>query len=154
MRRFTLFYPTKEAEIRYYYDLRWQLLRAPWKQPRGSERDDLEASPSTRHVAARMGVEQVVGVGRLHLNNQQQAQIRYMAVAEPCRGLGIGRALAEELERAAEELAASQIVLNAREDVVCFYQKLGYAVIGPGPTMFGSIRHQQMIKQIAGDTDE
>ena len=35
--------PVSEADYDAYYELRWKILRAPWNQPRGSERDDREA---------------------------------------------------------------------------------------------------------------
>ncbi len=34
--------PETEDEFRSYYQLRWKLLRAPWKQPEGSEIDEIE----------------------------------------------------------------------------------------------------------------
>ena len=34
--------PSIDAEWQAYFDLRWQVLRAPWNQPRGSEQDGLE----------------------------------------------------------------------------------------------------------------
>ncbi|MEJ2362384.1 MAG: thioesterase, partial [Gammaproteobacteria bacterium] len=36
--------PQTKQEWQAYFDLRWRILRAPWQQARGSERDDLEAS--------------------------------------------------------------------------------------------------------------
>lgn len=33
--------PQTRDEFFAYYDLRWQILLAPWNQPKGSEQDDL-----------------------------------------------------------------------------------------------------------------
>ena len=43
MRLWHLRSPATPDEWQRYYHLRWQILRAPWQQPPGSERDDLEA---------------------------------------------------------------------------------------------------------------
>jgi predicted GNAT family N-acyltransferase len=138
--------PQTDDEFARYYDLRWQILRAPWGQPRGSERDALE--PTADHAAIFDERGAVLAVGRLHLNSPAEAQIRYMAVANAARGQGLGRQIVEHLEAAARQRGASVIVLNAREAVAAFYQRLGYEVIGPGPTMFGAIAHVRMQKRL------
>ena len=33
--------PSQTSEYNAYYSLRWQVLRAPWKQAKGSEKDEL-----------------------------------------------------------------------------------------------------------------
>ena len=47
-----------------YYDLRWRLLRAPWQQPKGSEKDEWEQNGY--HVMAKSDDGEIVGVGRIH----------------------------------------------------------------------------------------
>ena len=129
-----------------YFDLRWRIMRAPWDQPRGSERDEFEEAAD--HVTARDQGGRLLGIGRLHLNNEREAQIRYMAIEEGCRGQGVGRAIIEKLEVLANDRGVKRIVLNARDNVVGFYQRLGYSVIGPGPTMFGKVKHAKMEKRL------
>jgi predicted GNAT family N-acyltransferase len=136
--------PQTDDEFARYYDLRWQVLRAPWDQPRGSERDDLDSTADHALIPDEDGT--ALAAGRLHLNSPQEAQIRYMAVAERARGQGLGRQIVEYLEAIARQRGASVIVLNAREDVADFYQRLGYELIGPAPTMFGAIAHVRMQK--------
>lgn len=132
-----------------YFDLRWRILRAPWNHPRGSERDNFdESSDRVSHVAAFTTATQLVGVGRIHFNSDDEAQIRYMAVEAEYRGQGIGLSIVKRLETFASERGARQIVLNARAEVVEFYERLGYRVIGPGPTMFGDVRHRRMAKEL------
>ena len=41
--------PETEQEFAAYYELRWRVLRKPWGQPSGSERDELDAAAT--HVA-------------------------------------------------------------------------------------------------------
>lgn len=136
--------PQTDEEFARYYDLRWQILRAPWSQPRGSERDERE--PTADHAALFDERGTLLAVGRLHLNSPAEAQIRYMAVADAARGQGLGRQIVEYLEETARERGANVVVLNARKEVATFYQRLGYEVVGPGPTMFGAIAHVKMQK--------
>ena len=138
--------PTDAEEFARYFDLRWRILRAPWKQPRGSERDDRE--DRSWHFMACIDDRIPVGVARLHLNSPEQAQIRFMAVERAWQGTGIGSALIHALETRARELAVAEIVLNAREDTVGFYRRLGYEASGDGPLLFDTIAHTVMRKAI------
>jgi GNAT superfamily N-acetyltransferase len=126
--------------------LRWQVLRAPWDQPRGSERDDLD--PTADHAAIFASHGSPLAVGRLHLNSPAEVQVRYMAVAESERGQGLGRQILEYLEAVARRRGASVIVVNAREEVAGFYERLGYQITGAGPTMFGTVAHVRMRKRL------
>ena len=56
-----------------YYDLRWRLLREPWQQPRGSEKDELEKE--AYHCIAIDEHGSVIGVGRIHKQTEFIAQI-------------------------------------------------------------------------------
>ena len=138
--------PQTDEEFARYYDLRWQVLRAPWGQPRGAERDELESSADHALITDDNGA--ALAVGRLHFNSPTEAQIRYMAVADAARGQGLGRQMIEYLEALARQRGASVIVLNARVEVAAFYQRLGYELLGPGPTMFGAIAHVKMQKRL------
>ena len=133
-------------ELQRYYDLRWKVLRAPWKQPRGSERDELESSGN--HLMIVDEHQAVIAVGRLHFNNIGEAQIRYMAVALAQQRKGLGTLLLNALEQRAVALGAVRIVLDARENALRFYRKQGYAVQGPGHTLFNSIAHVKMRKDL------
>ena|SRR5689334_9526596 len=139
--------PSSTDDWERYFDLRWRVLRAPWDQPRGSEKDDREAESS--HLMAVDPDGQVLAVGRLHLNSPTEAQVRYMAVAESARGLGLGDALLKELEALARKAGAKRVVLNAREGAQRFYEKAGYVVIGSAPTMFDVVKHMRMAKELA-----
>jgi predicted GNAT family N-acyltransferase len=142
----TVNHPESPEEFEEYYDLRWRVLREPWSQPRGSERDEFD--PTADHVTVRDEDGNLIGIGRLHLNNDREAQIRYMATEEDARGYGAGRVIIVQLETIAKERGVRRITLNARENIVGFYEHLGYRVTGEGPTMFDEIRHSKMKKEL------
>lgn len=136
-----------EEEMPAYYELRWRLLRAPWMQPRGSERDEFEQE-AFHCVAASKKNNEIVGVGRLHfLSPPAFAQIRFMAVLPEWRGKGVGSSILAVLEQKAVEKGAKQVVLNGRENAIKFYQEHGYAVEGGAEALFG-IPHFKMSKKI------
>ena len=142
----TVNHPESPEEFEEYYDLRWRVLRKPWGQPRESEKDAFD--PVADHVSVRDEDGKLIGIGRLHLNNDREAQIRYMATEEDVRGSGVGRVIIERIETIVRERGVRWITLNAREHVVGFYEHLGYRVTGEGPTMFDEIRHSKMRKEM------
>lgn len=143
---FTLAEPLSTNELEEYFELRWRILRAPWNQPRGSERDEFDGSG--HHVCARDSAGKLIGVGRVHQKSPSEARIRYMATKESCRGRGVGRAIADRLEWIAAKRGASKITMNARTPAVPFYERLGYRIVGEGPTLFGEIAHKRMEKHL------
>ncbi|MEO8332117.1 MAG: GNAT family N-acetyltransferase [Gallionella sp.] len=141
--------PETPEQFDEYYNLRWRILRAPWDRLRGAEKDEFDVSAD--HVTVRDQNGRLLGVGRLHFNTGEEAQIRFMATEEDSRGIGVGRALIERLEELARAQGAERIVLNARDNVLGFYQRFGYSVIGPGPTMFDKVKHSKMEKVLRDD---
>ncbi len=135
--------PKTAEELTYYYDLRYRILRKPWNQPKGSEKDERESV--SVHVMAMDG-ESVVGVGRLHLNTDEESQVRYMGVDDGHQGRGIGSKILRKLEGEALRMKAKSIVLDARQSSVPFYKKHGYKVVGISHTLFGKIAHLRMKK--------
>jgi len=144
--------PESESEFVAYYELRWRVLRKPWGQPSGSERDELDAAAT--HVAGYDEAKRLVCVGRLHAVETGVGQVRYMAVEEPMRGRGLGQAVLDELERLAKRQGMTAIRLDARESAVGFYQRNGYATEGEGHTLFGDVHHSKMRKQFAVSNPE
>lgn len=138
--------PQTDQEYFDYYDLRWRILRAPWNQPRGSEQDELEGQAI--HIIA-VENDKIVGCGRAHFNSDDEAQIRYMAVEKEWQGKGIGQIILVELEKKIKESSAKKIVLNARENVIKFYEKNGYSIVREAHTLFGEIKHFLMIKELS-----
>ncbi|WP_303310080.1 GNAT family N-acetyltransferase [Hymenobacter sp. BT730] len=129
-----------------YYQLRYEVLRRPWQQPAGTERAEDDALPDTFHALVAAPDGTALGVGRLHTAAPGQAQVRFMAVHPGAQGQGIGRAVLAYLEAEARRRGLTESVLHAREQAVPFYQRLGYAVVAPSHTLFGSIPHFLMRK--------
>ena len=138
--------PANEEEFKRYYHFRWQLLRAHWNQPEGSEVDDVE--DQCFHIMAIKDNNEVIGIARLQFNSTTEAQIRYMAVARRYEGHGIGRELIKTIERCAIQSSHINIVLDAREPAVGFYQKLGYTVSEKSYLLFDEIQHYRMTKNL------
>ena len=138
--------PSTAAEYQCYYKLRWKILRSPWQQPRGSEKDELEQS--SHHLMVVDAHHAVIAVGRLHFNSIREAQLRYMAVATAQQRRGAGTLLLQALEHKATGLGAEYIVLDAREHALRFYHKQGYQAEGPADTLFKIIPHIRMRKKI------
>ncbi len=133
-------------EFKNYFHLRWKLLRAPWNQPEGSETDELE--DQCFHLMAIDDKKQVVGVARLQFNSAIEAQIRYMAVTGEFQRKGIGHELVNSLEQQAKSTSHTKIILDAREQAVDFYRKLGYEITGENYLLFDLIQHYRMQKTI------
>ncbi len=138
--------PATEPEFEAYYQLRWKILREPWNQPPGSEKDNREAE--ALHLAAWNDSGTLTGVGRLHRVDARSGQIRYMAVDPSQRGRGTGTAILQELENLAARSGLEEVMLNAREESVSFYQANGYQVVQPSHSLFGVIPHFEMRKRL------
>ena len=138
--------PQTDEDFERYYHLRWRLLREPWGQPPGSERDYLDVAAV--HLFACRADRVPIAVGRLHFNSRTEAQIRYMAVEKQYQRRGIGRLILHALERMAVERGARCVVLDARESASGFYQKHGYAIAGSAHTLYGVIAHVRMNKRL------
>ena len=138
--------PRTQDEWENYFDLRWRVLRAPWNQPRGSEKDDRETE--SEHFMIVGPDSKALAVGRLHLNTPAEAQVRFMAVDPQAQSHGLGSLVLRECERRARAAGATSIVLNARDDVQGFYVRHGFVAIEPGETIFSVIKHVRMRKDL------
>ncbi len=144
MSSITIIEPQTQKEFEAYYFLRYEILRKPWNQPRGSEKDDIEKK--CIHIMARDKNNFVVGVCRLQINSSTEAQLRYMGVKENNQRLGIGRKLIDYSENKAKQNGIKKMILQARENSVDFYKKCGYASIEKSYLMWGEIQHYSMEK--------
>lgn len=137
--------PTLKSEYDAYYSLRWQVLRAPWNQSKGSEKDDLEDNAIHRMAILN---NSIIACGRLHFIDNATALIRYMAVAEDYMKKGFGTKILASLEDAVKDNNYSVIHLHARKGSVSFYEKRGYQLIKKSHLLFNEIQHYKMQKKL------
>lgn len=138
--------PQSKQDFAKYYQLRWEILRKPWGQPKGSEVTTEEDSCIHAMVLADSG--EILGVARLQFNSPQTAQVRFVAVAQQAQGKGVGKLLMEYLEKIAKEKGAEEVVLDARENAVPFYKKINYQVTEKTYLLFNEIQHYRMVKKL------
>jgi N-acetylglutamate synthase-like GNAT family acetyltransferase len=138
--------PETPEEWEMYYDIRYRVLRQTWGQEQGSERD--ETDTTSQNVILHDELGNAIAVGRLHLNSPSQGQIRYMAVDIPYQNSGLGGLMIQELERRAKEQGAKEMILEARQRAIPFYERNGYSVVKMSYLLFGEIQHYTMTKQL------
>lgn len=138
--------PASTTDFEKYYRLRWEVLRAPWQQPLGSERATDDATAT--HLMLLNEKEDAVGVCRLHLQTENEAQIRFMAIHADYQGQGLGQILLAQAEEKAQRAGANFITLQARENAVNFYKKNGYQLLEKTHLLFEEIQHYKMCKSL------
>ncbi|MHA1648702.1 MAG: GNAT family N-acetyltransferase [Candidatus Helarchaeota archaeon] len=134
--------PKTKDELKAMYDLRWRILRKPWNQPRGSERDQYETK-AIPYIAL-LGNE-IIGTARFHKINESVGQIRYLAVEEGFRNQGVGSNILMTIHMTALNRFVKYILVNARINAVKFFEKHNYKIIEDGPLLFGEIKHKKMV---------
>ena len=125
--KITVLKPTTSKEFKKYYNLRYEILRKPWGQPLGSEKDKGEETSIHRMIIDESTGE-VLAVGRLQFNSKDEAQIRYMAVADEFQGQGLGSQIISALEDVAWEKGSRKIILQSRKNALQFYKNNGYKI--------------------------
>ena len=138
--------PETELEWDKYFKFRWEMLRKPLGMSKETLKDELEDESS--HLIAVDEQKIVVGAGRLHFNNNKEAQIRYMAVSNTIQRKGLGSEIVSALETIARKKGIQEIVLNARENAISFYLSMGYKETGPYKSGTG-IPHITMRKKLS-----
>ena len=138
--------PVTPAEFEAYYLLRWQVLRKPWGQPKGSEKDELENT--SFHLMAVIESGKICGVCRLDFIDDSTGQIRYMAVRPDMQGQGVGHGLIEKAELHAQEKGLHRIFLHSRASACDFYKQQGYTILEKSYLLFNEIQHFNMEKQL------
>jgi GNAT superfamily N-acetyltransferase len=134
-----------KKELEACFDLRYRVLREPWGQPRGSERDGFE---DKSYQLAAFDKGKVVGTARVTKVTARTCKVNRVAVEDSHRKKGIGTAMMAHIESTAKGWGCRRVVLNSRENAVKFYEKLGYAKIRETERLFGIIRHFRMEKRI------
>jgi N-acetylglutamate synthase-like GNAT family acetyltransferase len=134
--------PKTKKEFENYYMLRWEVLRKPLGKSLDSIKDEHETN--SFHVIAIASSGEILGVGRLHNLNDESCQIRYMAIKDKYRNLGIGRGIVINLIEQAQKENKKKIILHSRENSVNFYKKNGFIHISKSHLLFNKIQHYLM----------
>ena len=137
--------PLSPEDYELMYDLRWRVLMEPWSQPRGSERDDIEAESYPFIVTLN---EKIVATARFQKNSENEGQIRDLAVEEDYRNRRIGSILMRYIEGFAISLGITNIIINTRKTVKEFFEKLDYEIMGEKTLHFDEIERNVMIKKL------
>lgn len=137
--------PQSASEWEAYYQLRWETLREPWNQPKGTEKDQME--DISIHFFALEG-ETPMGVCRLQYNDENIAQVRFMGVSEKSRGKGVGSLLLKHAELRAKKDARKVMILQARDYAVPFYEVNGYKITEKTFLLWDTIQHYLMEKNL------
>jgi predicted GNAT family N-acyltransferase len=137
--------PQTEREWEDYFDLRYRILREPLNQPRGSERNDGDAT-GIHFALYDNGV--LKAIARLDQQDEAVFQVRFVAVEKAEQGSGYGRKIMEANEQKAKELNGQKIILHARDYAVDFYLKLNYTLIEPSYKLFDILQHFLMEKNL------
>jgi predicted GNAT family N-acyltransferase len=128
-------------------ELRYRVLR----EPLGHSRSDVlfPFEHLSLHLIALEVTRGVVGCVLFHAEGPTSGRLFQMAVAAPHRGHGLGRALVHTLEVELSNRGIREVHLHAREPVVPFYERLGYAAFGE-PFIEVSIPHRHMRRILDG----
>ena len=121
------------------------MLRKPLHLPPGSEQDELEKS--SFHIAAYEN-SKIIGVGRLHIETDHSARIRYMAVHKDYQKQGVGSQILKELEQFAKKNNVQICWLYARENAISFYMNNGFKIKGDSNSELLGLNHERMEKQL------
>lgn len=124
------------------FALRHEVFVVDQDVPPELERDEMDDG-CDHVVALRDGL--VVGTGRL-----AGGTIGRMAVAEHCRGRGVGAAVLSRLEERGVERALPAVELHAQVHALGFYERAGYRPYGEVYLEAG-IEHQSMRKELRGN---
>jgi GNAT superfamily N-acetyltransferase len=148
--------PKTEQELEEYYRLRYERLRKPIGQPPGTERDEAAEAASTHMIVKADGRVIAAGCWAVGTRKDQDTgkrrlfvRFRQMAVDPQFEGRGIGTTMTAHVEARAREIGATEIVGNVRLENVPYFENLGWKVLGPGETLFGTLEHISMARPLS-----
>ncbi len=140
--------PSNNAEWEAYFQLRFEVLRKPWDEPKGSEKSDDDATSLHALIIDNSG--KAIAVSRIHQSDNNQLQIRFMAVSPDFQKKGIGRIMLKFVEKIGinQYPETNEFILHARENAVEFYKSNGYNIVADSYLLFGEIQHYLMKKKV------
>lgn len=137
--------PITPKEWEDYYQLRYNVLRAPLNQPLGSERNDGDLNGI--HFALYEN-DILRAIARLDHVDETTSQTRFVAVDPISQGKGYGRLIMQAVEEKSRSQKKSKMILHARDYALDFYLRLGYTNVEPSYKLFDVLQHFLMEKPI------
>ncbi|MFX1338326.1 MAG: GNAT family N-acetyltransferase [Promethearchaeota archaeon] len=137
--------PLSKEDFELMYDLRWRVLREPWNQPKGSEKDDIETESYPFMVTLN---EQIVATARFHKANEKEGQIEYLAVEKDYRNKRIASKLMRYIEGFSISLGLESIIIFAWKIAQDFFVKLDYKIVREDLILFNEIECLIMRKML------
>ena len=137
--------PVGDKEFEEYDLFRWKVLRKPIGKTIETLKDKFDKD--SFHIIGLYN-KVIIASGRVHFNNDDEAQIRYMAVDNAFRTKGIGKEVLKILEEYIKKNNAKKIILNARNDVIKFYKNSNYLIVEEYLGSDTGIPHTKMEKKI------
>ncbi len=129
--------PQTREDYKAYYDLRYRILRQPWAQARGTEKDDYE--PISHHfMAIDTDSGEVVGVIKIYEKEPGVGCFSHMAVAGVRQRQGIGKLLMDAVEAYAKETGYSRLGCYSRLNTTLYFEKVGFRIAGLPTHYFGT----------------
>lgn len=139
--------PKTKEEFKEYYHLRYQVLREPWGQPKGTEKDDYE--PISEHFMAVDDTKgEIVGVVKLFERAPGVGNFSHLAIAKNHQHQGIGRLLVKTVEEAARRHGYKTLGIQTRVTSTAFLEKQGYQIAGLPALHFGTVQMVWMEKKL------
>lgn len=139
--------PQTREDFKAYYDLRYRILRQPWAQPRGTEKDDYE--PISQHfMAVDIDSGEVVGVIKIYEKEEGVGCFSHMAVAGIRQRQGIGQMLLEAVEDHARTMGYRTLGCYSRLNTTLYFERAGYRIAGLPTHYFGTTQVVWMEKEV------
>ena len=138
-----------KEEFEEYYLFRWKILRKPLGMNLQSAKDNLENK--SLHRIIKNENKKIIAIGRMHFigsENNDIAQIRYMAVEEQYQRMGLGKKILKSFEHKARDCKIKKMILHARENAINFYENNGYLIKEKSHLLCDQIQHWLMYKKL------
>jgi predicted GNAT family N-acyltransferase len=141
-------FDSTDARLEEALDVRIAVFVVEQGVPLDLERDehDTIADRSVIHAIVRDD-GRIIAAGRAYDIEPNVTRIGRMAVLAPERGRGVGAALLDALVTWARERKRNRVVLAAQVHACPFYEKAGFAVVGPAFVEAG-IPHVEMARDL------
>jgi GNAT superfamily N-acetyltransferase len=140
--------PKTREDFKTYYDIRYKVLREPWAQPKGTEKDDFE--PISQHfMAVDEATGKIVGVIKLMEKEPGVGWFSHMAVVPSLQRKGIGKLLLKHVEEEAKRQGQKTLGCLSRLNTTAYFEKAGYMINGMPSHYFGTTQVVWMEKKLS-----